>query len=609
MKKSIIYSVAIMMSAASLVSCNDFLDAQNKSAGESVNEHFSNAQGVKEARAYAFNALKSITANYELNCAGTDLYIKVRGGDPGDCHRYALNAENSSVTSFYKNSMAAVQAAQFYKSIAADGSQDNAESRFLVDYIYYGMTQQFGGVPYIDHYVQDASRNYPRASVDSIYDVSIKDLQDIYNANVLPETAHDGSVSKQAVATLIAKYYLAKAWDVDTRLNDASKGTYTVTSTENFQNAAQWAVKAINGQALSETFEQKWAPSNEGNFEQIWSVQYEKTGYPGDASKGGHGLQSMFGDYYGPSTQSGYKRVGSNGAQSEKALYLWDRDDDRYEGTFMTKFYNAKKTEDGSSFVWPKTGYYAYYNCTSAELASLPYGLRYFPAYTTTSEAEAEFKANKDKYKQGDYANQIIAYILSVPAYRYTFDANGNYKREKVSFTELCNAVNGGTTVKKWDDPNTDLLEDISKNDYRDIVVFDLSDVYLMASEAYLMAGNTAESLRYLNAVRTRANAKALNSFAEYEPSYTVPASFGEVTPLDVILDERARELYGQFYRWEELRRTKQLVRYNIAFNDYISSAADMSNNKGEIKWLRPIPADAINGNYGLTLEDQNPGY
>ena len=61
--------------------------------------------------------------------------------------------------------------------------------------------------------------------------------------------------------------------------------------------------------------------------------------------------------------------------------------------------------------------------------------------------------------------------------------------------------------------------------------------------------------------------------------------------------------------RWEELRRTKQLVRYNIAFNDYISSAADMSNNKGEIKWLRPIPADAINGNYGLTLEDQNPGY
>ena len=59
-----------------------------------------------------------------------------------------------------------------------------------------------------------------------------------------------------------------------------------------------------------------------------------------------------------------------------------------------------------------------------------------------------------------------------------------------------------------------------------------------------------------------------------------------------------------------DLRRTKQLVRYNLEFNMYVSNAAAMQDVTGtNYKLLRPIPANEIEMNTALTNEDQNPGY
>ncbi|MGN0220759.1 MAG: RagB/SusD family nutrient uptake outer membrane protein, partial [Prevotella sp.] len=150
--------------------------------------------------------------------------------------------------------------------------------------------------------------------------------------------------------------------------------------------------------------------------------------------------------------------------------------------------------------------------------------------------------------------------------------------------------------------------QDNSATGYRDIVMIHLSELYLVAAEAYLMTGDEDKALEYINHVRQRAKAPALSSFSDYKPDYAMSEGF-TLRQIDLLLDERARELFAERTRWMDLRRTKQLVRYNIEFNQYVKSIDDMCNNKGEVKWYRPIPAAEIETNTAISSADQNPGY
>jgi hypothetical protein len=128
-----------------------------------------------------------------------------------------------------------------------------------------------------------------------------------------------------------------------------------------------------------------------------------------------------------------------------------------------------------------------------------------------------------------------------------------------------------------------------------DFPMFRLADAYLMASEAILRGasgGTSAKAVDYFNAVRTRA--------------YT--GSAGNVTAselnLDLILDERARELY-----WECHRRT-DLVRFNrLTTSDYLwawkGGAKDGRAVDPKYNYF-PIPSADLSANPRLS---QNPGY
>ena len=617
MKKKLYISVfAALLTGLFMTSCSDFLEAENKSAGGKTADQVFGKDATSLLTA-AYSSLKSYGFNTNLFSRGTDLYIHTRSKSVSDFDTYTFNTENSTVSSLYSNAYKTINLSNGVISYAGADSQLGYEARFLRNYGYYMLTQHFGSVPYVTKYINDAQTDYPRTPLAEIYQSVIEDLTDLYNNSSLKDQDHTGRASKQAVAALLAKVCLAAGWDLDTSLGNATQGTYTVNSTEMFSQAAAWAEKAINGISLTMTFEDKWSPFNEGNAEEIFSIQYERNGYPSDIINGGHSMHGAFGGYYGAYDASGIKGASSEDCQSQKSMYLFEKGDTRYAATYMMVMYNSTLDASGKP-TWGTEGYYAYYN-SKDKLNTMPICKVYFPYYYTEAEVEAwmaehesQLEVDSKKFANGDVRISLLT-LPQVTTWVWSEkkDAKGNVTginkvKTKVSIADYNAQTSNGACVKKFDDAAADFTD--KANDYRDIVLFHVSDMYLIAAEAYLMAGQTAQALAKINAVRNRAGLAAMNAFSDYAPQYSTSASF-TVTPLDVILDERARELYAEGHRWMDLRRTKQLVRYNVQFSEYIASEAAMANTKGEIKWYRPIPANEISNNTSISTEDQNPGY
>ncbi len=122
----------------------------------------------------------------------------------------------------------------------------------------------------------------------------------------------------------------------------------------------------------------------------------------------------------------------------------------------------------------------------------------------------------------------------------------------------------------------------------RDAYVIRLAETYLILAEAQLMQGKNQEAADNINAVRARAGA-----------SMVAP---GDVT-IDFILDEKARELWGEQYsRKVDLFRTGKYVERVKRYNP------DAGANVQEFHTLLPIPQSEIDLNTGAEFS-QNQGY
>ena len=147
--------------------------------------------------------------------------------------------------------------------------------------------------------------------------------------------------------------------------------------------------------------------------------------------------------------------------------------------------------------------------------------------------------------------------------------------------------------MKKFDDPALTTPSSTGPVSTRDIIVSRLADTYLIAAEAYLKAGNPGVGLARLNTVRTRAGVPSATS-AEFNINY--------------ILDERGREMLGEYNRWFDLKRTGTLVTRAVQYNYKITNASQFNGNGGNQKILRPIPQTVLDLNQNKNFP-QNPAY
>ena len=603
-------SALVMAGCIGLTGCSDFLDAENKSNVESE-KYFMSEEGFENLSTTPYFKLRAIYDGDPVNLfiSGTDLYEKGRSNyaDAALATYKNLNAENKTLLNFYKACYDGIQQCNTvidYANKGAAGSNVQKrlnEAKFLKALYYYLLTQQFGGVPVSDSYITSVMTSFPRKSQTEVYGYIINLLKSVETANALPEEDHTGRVSMRAVYNLMAKVYLAWGWDTGTTANDDGSNL-TVTDRTYFGIAAQYADKAIAGKTPSLSFSDMWDVKNDNNDDILFAIQYTRGISGQDETTTGNKQMAHFGNYYNddlPET----KYTDSQFPASEKLIYLFEPGDERFDGTFM---------------VSQLRSYMSWYTEPVTDKTEILY---YFPAWYTDLSTLDKYNTSAEGHETTNvYSTSDPCIYIKVSINKRTgkITYTKSEQRYSVSRTQTSQTV----CVRKFDDYESkrNTTKGVS---FHNIVLAHLTESYLMAAEAYYMAGDEPLSLQRLNVVRERAKAEKLTSYASYKRhysdgtanSYNNGSGIGNVPfetnldPIDVILDERARELCGEYYRWMDLRRTKRLVSYNVKHNSGVTSADDMKGPDGRIRWFRPLPQDVINLNGAISEKDQNPGY
>lgn len=552
-----------------MTSCSDFLDASNKS-NVTDKQTFATKEGFNSLVNDAYQHLQNVyAAPLFTSCfsAGTDMYADARNKMNEALNTYeTLTPENEDITDLYTYLYAGIRAANSVSYYAQTAQVDEktkgqlvGEARVLAAYEYYLLVNNFGGVPIMKDFLTTTGTGYPKSSAADVYAYIISELEDVIGKNVLQAstaTKGGGRISQETAKAILAKTYLSAAWDLNKQ--------------EYFSKAATLADEVIAGRRLTTPFADLWKADGSGddNAEFLWDVEYDLA-TANNTTSGGTEWSGYYCNYLG-GNEDPIKATTSSYVPTLYALHCFKKGDQRYDATFMKELPDINKGNAAG------TGYWTWYK-NGESLVGKPV-TRYYSAWY---ETDADF----DSWKAKDPTNRTNTY--RIPMDSQTKEAQ-NMNGKDMEYYDNQQLVYGSSPCKKFDDSKTAKTE---KNTcYRDIHIITLPEMYLVAAEAYLKAGDNPKALARLNEVHQRAG---------------LPALTGTIT-IDDILDENACENFGNEARWMDLRRTQTLVTRCTKYNHEMGDKAAQYIGK---KLLRPIPQAAIDANDQLTLADQNPGY
>ena len=465
----------------------------------------------------------------------------------------------------------------------------NAEAIFLRGVSYLRLAELFGGVPLVMEYSEVPNFGYTRASRVETYNAAITDLKAAYD--VLPSTlaqSESGRATKWAAAFFLSEAYLAlgveegdNKTDFDTSARYAQEVlTARPMMTERFGIRLPGATGSnfgiptedLDGTVLTDLFVSANVISPE-NTEAVWVVE-SAPNYAAYAAYGGRRFNTSG---LSPSLKS--RNWNSKFKEPQSAAGPWATVSAKYGG----KTYPAINGGTGWGQYCP-TNFAAYYVWDAEHNNNTDYDMRYEEDITVRTR-----------------------YICT--------DEKHSLYEQKVGWEETDNTdPNKATTyfpifyketpLDAWD---YDEQQPTSAGPYvffyRHQYAVRSAEAALLLAEAKYRGGDTAGALNALNMVRNRAKAKPFDTIN-----------------MEIILDERARELLYEEFRWATFLRMKP-SEWKYRIYDYGMYSARSGDPKGweyrrwddftgEIDWnLWPIPQTYMDLNTESDGMPQNPGW
>ena len=415
-----------------------------------------------------------------------------------------------------------------------------AEVKFLRAHYYFLLFQQFGGVDLRLTETLTPTKVTSRASDADMYKAIITDLE-----AALPDLDTKIRAADYGRATkAAAEHLLARVY--------LTKGNSSVKATDDYAKAESYAANVIKnyGFKLLPDFASVFAQgAGEINDEVIFAVQYTSDPLTDGL---GNNLHLLFGMQY--DVQAGMVRDIVNGRPFKRLrptkycleTVFADRvNDSRYKKTFKDTWLSNN----------PGT----------------------FTNVFDNSKKSVTFKT-------GDTTIFIPGFEMSL-----TERAKRPYQ---VLVPSLYNEALFPTLQKFLDPLRPDRTYEAGS---RDFLCFRLADTYLMIAEAQLLQGKIKDATESVNMVRRRA------AFAGKSTAMEITQA---QMNMEMIFEERGRELVGEQIRWMDLKRWGNLV------DRVQKNNPQAAPNVKAIHLVRPIPQTQIDRTEGgSSAFPQNPGY
>ncbi|WP_010516991.1 RagB/SusD family nutrient uptake outer membrane protein [Croceivirga radicis] len=507
------------------------------------------------------------------------------------------------------------------------------EGYFLRAYNYLKLVRQYGGVPLKLEPSSTVELEFTRASAEEVLAQVISDLTQAYD--LLDNSAQAPvKITRDAVAHYLAKAYLTRASEINDSWNSATKDA-------DLQRVVDLCDEVIANHPLAPNFQDIWAytePDGANEFlpELILSAQFSKATHAAYSNFHHVAFTARYDDLPMMRRDLTGMRPYSRLAPTYFAYDAYDKiNDSRFWKTFRTKH----RVNRGGTFDDGTFGPVEY-------VPGVDLGILYI--INSPEDDRFEFTKNNN--------NPDILYNgKTIPHVYVAHAADGVSLLAEPRFPSLS---------KHFDSARNSINDN---RGMRDEILARSAETYLMAAEAHIRMGTYAQALAYINEVRMRAayqdgedrsyytdgaEAYPTSDFSQpfehnsymnensYYESNNIPvttaatdlmvtsisdlpeedeaiiAKLGYASDYDrmlcFLLNERSRELMGEWHRWEDLSRTLTLVERTRAYNP---GAAPFIQ---DYHVLRPIPQTFLDGVYSsegapLTPEQkdniQNPGY